>query len=350
MDHRFSGLLSGGPPFDRRQPWHCLRDFPEQYWNQQEALPSYERRHSSGPQYFHSTFDRVQSLDNAFVNYTETANRAYIRPRRTDILHCEPIQECGCQERREYRPSTYSDSGEGSHKYGLGGEQQDPSFPFDVHFGFGRRSGDNERRRARNNDNVAVLAYTVQEPDSDDFPASSQLLHQARSRSRGGENGEEYGSYLGWGFVPVTGTEARLRTVSRSSSTDHQCPARPPSPHPSPVEGERPNSAGLHEDTPSPIPVSRPSSPPLPYHQGFPTHDDAQPYLPGQPVDLRIIIDNFRRQNQKLKRKRAKLNRRWSELLFKEEELKFRELKIMNIEAQQGRIHPEFPRRNVFPY
>ncbi|KAL8772170.1 MAG: hypothetical protein Q9209_002605 [Squamulea sp. 1 TL-2023] len=343
MDYRFNRLLSGGPPFDGREPWHWSRDLPEQHRHQQETLPSYGRLHFSVPQHFHSSFDRAQGLDNAFVNYTETANRAYTRHCRTGFLHCEPMQECECQERRGYRPSSYSGSREGSHKY------RDPSFRFDVHFGFGRQGGEDERRRARSNDNVGVPGYTVQEPDDDDFPTFSQLPHQARSRSRGGENGEKHGNFLGWGFVPVTETEARLRTVSTSGSPDHQSPARPPSPHPSPVEVDRPNSTGPHEDTPSPMPLSGPSSPRLPYHQDFSIHDDTQPYLAGQPVDLRVIIDNFRRQNQKLKRKRAKLNRLWSELLLKEEELRFRELKIMGLEAQQGRIHPEFPRHNGFP-
>ncbi|KAI4257578.1 MAG: hypothetical protein L6R42_005566 [Xanthoria sp. 1 TBL-2021] len=345
----------GGPYFNRGQRWPCSGGFcsgslPDPFWNESEhGRSQYDALYSSWPQHPHRTFDRAQSLDEAYLHHTETAIPSCTESYRTAFQHLKPMQGCGCQERRGYRPCSYMSSPRCDTRR----EQHDPSFPFDVHRGFGHCGENDFRRRTCSNSNWTVPGYTVEEPEGSELPTSPRLPHRARSRSQQGSHDDKCPGFLNLGSITVAGTEdrPRVQTISSSGSPSHESPhaAQHPSPHPGLVHGDQPDSAGPQEDSPSSTLSRHPSSPRSPCHEGFYAPDDIPP-APDREEDLGAIYHHILRQNEKLKRKRDKLHRLRLKLFRRAEKLQFWEVELMEREAREGRTVTESSGYDGFPH
>ncbi|KAI4098634.1 MAG: hypothetical protein LQ339_006367 [Xanthoria mediterranea] len=329
--------------FNRAHRWPCSGGIcpgglPDPFCNESgHGRSQYNALYASWPQHPHKTFDRAQSLDEIYLQPTEGDTESY----RTAFRYSKPTQDYGYQERRRYRPSSYISSP----RCPACKEQHDPSFPFDVHFGFGHCGEKDSNRTTR--------GYTVVDPNGSELPTSPQLPHGPRSKSPQGSYGDKFSRLLGLGAIAAAATEdkPRVQSVSTSGSSSHEsrhAAAPPPSPHPGLVNGEGVDSAGVQEESPSSTPSRHPSSPCSPHHERMHAPDEMQAATCRE-EDLGAIYHHIFRQYARLKRKTDKLHRLRLKLFRREEKLRIWELELLARDSREGRTERESGGYNGLP-
>ena len=349
-----SGRLAENLYF-RGQAWACAGGLQGTLWSECDHERSqYDTRYCSWPQHPHRTFDRAQSVDEAYLQHTETANVIHAEIYRTAVQHLEPNEDCEYQDLRGYRPYAYT----GNLRRDTSRRKHHPLFPSNINSGFDPFGHNDTRRRACGDPHQATPIYTVEEPDENDPPAFSQLPHRARSRrSSLGSNVDQSPGLVNPSSFVVAETEDTSRawtvsTVSTSPSPgqEHPTPAVPPSsPQHGFIHDDQPDMTGAPKEAPPTTPSRGPSSPRSPYQEAFHTRDDTHQAPHREARDLGTICHYILRQNEKLKRRRDYLHRLRFRLCRKEEELSIWESRLEERETRIGQREIGCYGYGVFP-
>lgn len=320
----------------RGQAWPCAGVLPGPFrsgWD--HGRSQYDTRYCSWPPHPHRTFDRAQSLDEAYLQHTETANPIHAE------LYPTPNEKCEYYQLRGYRPYACMSN----HRRDTDRRKHHPLFPLDINSGFDPFGCNDTRQRACGNLHQAMPNYTVEEPDENELPAFSQLPHGAKPRrSSPGIHVDPSPGLVNPSSFVVAETEdvscawtVSPVSTSRSPRQESPTPAVPPSsPQPGLIHGDHTDMVGAQEEPPFTTPSRRPSSPRSPYQEEFPPRDDTHQAPHREAGDLGTIYHHILRQNEKLKRKREYLHRLRFRLCRKEEELGIWESQLEERETRVG--------------